>query len=104
MIDIKLITFLIVAETRNFTRAAKILNMTQPAVSHHIKLLEEYYQVTLFHKKNKQMELTEEGRILLKYGREVVRLNNTVKSILDNKSSIIKKYNLGATLTIERSS
>lgn len=100
MIDIKLETFIIVADTKNFTRAASILNMTQPAISHHIKLLEEYYNVKLLEKKNKNMELTEAGRILYKYALEIDKISKLAKNHLSNESSIIKRYNVGATLTI----
>lgn len=100
MIDIKLETFIIVADTKNFTRAASILNMTQPAISHHIKLLEEYYNVKLLEKKNKSMELTEAGRILYKYALEIDKISKLAKNHLSNESSIIKRYNVGATLTI----
>lgn len=100
MIDIKLETFITVADTKNFTRAASILNMTQPAISHHIKLLEEYYNVKLLEKKNKNMELTGAGRILYKYALEIDKISKLAKNHLSNESSIIKRYNVGATLTI----
>ncbi|GAA0777694.1 selenium metabolism-associated LysR family transcriptional regulator [Clostridium subterminale] len=100
MIDIKLETFITVADTKNFTRAASILNMTQPAISHHIKLLEEYYNVKLLEKKNKNMELTEAGKILYKYALEIDKISKLAKKHLSNESSIIKRYNVGATLTI----
>lgn len=98
--DVRLATFITVAKTKNFTRAASILNMTQPAISQQIKFLEEYYRVPLFNKKKKNMELTEEGKLLLKYALEMDRLSRRVKAELENQSGIIKKYNLGATLTI----
>ncbi|NLB32360.1 MAG: LysR family transcriptional regulator [Tissierellia bacterium] len=43
MLDIKIFTFLKVAELKNYTKAAAYLNLTQPAVSQHIRKLEEYY-------------------------------------------------------------
>ena len=48
MIDNKTETLLAVVEYQNFTRAAESLSMTQPAVSHHIKLLEEEVGAPLF--------------------------------------------------------
>ena len=100
MIDLKLLTFITVAKTKNFTRAADILNITQPGVSQHIKALEEYYNAKLFYKKGKQMELTSEGMLLFSYAIEVDRMSKMIKYELDNKSSIINKYYVGATLTI----
>ena len=41
MLGTKMQTLLAVVEAQNFTRAAQALSMTQPAVSHHIKQLEE---------------------------------------------------------------
>lgn len=43
--DIRLQTFITVAKIKSFTKASEILNITQPAVSQHIKFLEEYYGV-----------------------------------------------------------
>ncbi|WZL74345.1 LysR family transcriptional regulator [Clostridiaceae bacterium 35-E11] len=100
MIDIKLVTFITVAKTKNFTRAADILNITQPAISQHIKVLEEYYGVKLLYKKGRQMELTEEGKLLFKRALKLDRLSKIIKSELKNQSSFIKRYNVGATLTI----
>lgn len=100
MIDIKLETFITVAETKNFTKAANMLNMTQPAISHHIRLLEEYYGVRLIEKKNKIMELTEPGKILYKYAEEIRQISKIAKSQISNAEGFIKRYNIGATLTI----
>ncbi|WP_432402768.1 LysR family transcriptional regulator [Wukongibacter sp. M2B1] len=100
MIDIKLLTFITVAKTKNFTRAGDTLNITQPAVSQHIKALEEYYNVKLLYKNGKEMELTEEGTLLFKYALELDRLSKMIKLELENKSAIMKKYYVGATLTI----
>ena len=53
MLDFRTNTFLTVCETMNFTEAAKRLNITQPAVSQHIRFLENEYntQLFLYHKK-----------------------------------------------------
>ena len=67
MIDTRVETFLDVCKTMNYTRTAENLNMTQPAVSQHIRCLEDFYQTRLFTYKNKKLELTEQGRYLKKY-------------------------------------
>lgn len=46
----------------NFTKAAEELFVTQAAVSHQIKLLEDFLDVQLFHRRNRLLELTELGQ------------------------------------------
>ena len=48
MLDFRVETFLTVCQTMNFTRAAEQLHITQPAVSQHIRALEEEYGTKLF--------------------------------------------------------
>ena len=43
MLDNRIYTFLAVCQEMNFTRAAKKLHITQPAVSQHIQYIERYY-------------------------------------------------------------
>ena len=100
MQDIKLTTFTTVAKIKSFTKAAEILNITQPAVSQHIKHLEEYYEVSLIKKQGKKINLTEEGLILYKYARELELIYRNLETELKNKSGIRKVYNVGASMTI----
>jgi DNA-binding transcriptional LysR family regulator len=100
MIDIRIVTFLTVAAVKNFSKTAEILHITQPAVSQHIKYLEENYNVKLFDKKKKPIALTEEGRLLHKYALDMYRLNRTAENEIRNSSAIVKKYHIGATMTI----
>ena len=48
MIDFRIKTFINLCETKSYTKTAKNLSITQPAVSQHIKLLEEKYNLKLF--------------------------------------------------------
>ncbi len=48
MLDFRMKTFLKVCECMNFTRAAEELNITQPAVSQHVRYMESYYKIRLF--------------------------------------------------------
>ncbi len=100
MIDIKLKTFLEVARIKNFTKAADILCITQPAVSQHIRALEDFYGVKLLKKSGRVMELTEEGNLLYQQALQLERLNKTIKNELRNCFSSRKIFNIGATLTI----
>lgn len=64
MQDFRMETFLAVCRTMNYTRAAKELGLTQPAVSQHIRYLEKVYGVELFVQNGKKIALTAAGEIL----------------------------------------
>lgn len=61
MNTVQLECFITVAEHLNFSRASEILRITQPAVSHQIRTLEEELGVKLFKRTSKNVELTPEG-------------------------------------------
>lgn len=58
-------TFEAAARHLSFTRAADELNVTQAAVSHQVKALEEHLGLTLFRRLNRALLLTDEGQALL---------------------------------------
>lgn len=100
MLDNRLTTFLTLCETRNYTKTAEKLNMTQPAVSQHIQFLENYYQVALISGKGKNFSLTEEGKALQQYIRELYANSERILPLLHNIKNGVKPLNFGATLTI----
>lgn len=53
------------ARLESFTLAARELHLTQSAISHQIRELEEYFGKSLFFRKNRKVEPTAEGRRLL---------------------------------------
>lgn len=65
--------FITVADKKNFSKAAKALSLTQPAVSFQIQTLEQYYQTMLFDRVNRHVKLTSAGELLLDYA---VHMNN----------------------------
>lgn len=64
MLDFRVETFLNACKTLNFTKTAEELCITQPAVSQHIKFIENYYNIKLFYNKGKKTFLTKEGAFL----------------------------------------
>ena len=64
MLDFRMETFLTVCQCMNFTRASEKLNITQPAVSQHIRFLEKHYNTRLFRYEGKKLHLTGAGEIL----------------------------------------
>lgn len=66
MTDIhQLRTFVTVAREGSITRASERLHLSQPAVSAHIKALEDAFELALFERTARGMSLTDEGRRLL---------------------------------------
>ena len=59
--------FYVVAKTLNFTKAAELLNISQPAISYSIKKLEEELNCKLFERNGKALRLTEDGVLLNHY-------------------------------------
>jgi len=65
-------TFRTVAETLNFTRASKSLNLTQSAVSHQIKALEKELGEPLFIRTKRGVKLSEAGKTALDYAERIL--------------------------------
>lgn len=99
MIDSRVATFLDVCKTMNYTRTAENLNMTQPAVSQHIRGMEEFYGVKIFSYKNKKLELTNQGKYLKKH---LETISHDVKYLQESVQKIKTrtKIKIGATLSI----
>ena len=66
MLDYRTETFLTVCRTMNYTRAARELHISQPAVSQQIKYLEGYYHAVLIRHEGKKLFLTDAGALLQK--------------------------------------
>lgn len=89
--------FMIVAREENLTRASEILYISQPAVTKHIKNLEEALHTKLFIRSNHGIILTEEGK----------KIYNEIKGPMNEMLRLDKKYenkvrdiNLGGHSTI----
>ena len=85
--------FIWVAELQSFTKAARQLYMSQPAVSFQIKALEDALQATLFQRGDKKVMLTEAGRLLYPEAKQMIRHYNKIKAGLDDLKGL-KKGNL----------
>lgn len=103
MLDPKLDTLLLVAEKRNFTRAAQALSLTQPAVSHHISQLEQELGVRLFVRGNGDLMLTPEGETVLRYVRRMKALEKKMAEELQEARRRLTRLRIGITHTAESS-
>jgi DNA-binding transcriptional LysR family regulator len=76
LLDIdQLKTFVAIAETGSFTRAAEVVHKTQSAVSMQMKRLEERIGRPIFERDGRTSKLTNEGERLLDYARRIVKLS-----------------------------
>lgn len=76
-------TFLAVAETCNFSRAAKQIGRTQSAISLQIQRLEEIVGKPLFQRSNRKVELTAEGIVFLPYAKRMIHLSHELRSLFE---------------------
>lgn len=103
MITQRLKTLLKVVETKNYSKAAEELNLTQPAVSMHIKQLEEELGIKLFRRTNHNVELTQEGAIVAKYATRLSNMYTNLQQSLEDHQSNIKRLTVGLTPSAESS-
>ena len=66
-------TFCVAADTLNFRKASEKLMVSQPSVTVHIKLLEEYLGTPLFDRINNRVTLSEAGKFFLPEAKQLVQ-------------------------------
>ncbi len=101
MIDTKLETLLKVVETKNFSLAAKQLNLTQPAISQHIKQLENEHNIKIFNRSGNSIILTNQGEILVKYAKRIASLYKELDTKLSDEKKHKKSITIGMSHTSE---
>ncbi|MFN2302349.1 MAG: LysR substrate-binding domain-containing protein, partial [Anaerolineales bacterium] len=85
MIDLmKIEAFLYVAENLSFSKAAKQMHLSQPTISHHIKMLEREFGIELFNRSRAGLHLTEAGRLLLPWASKLVRDSIEMREMMDS--------------------
>ncbi|AHF76581.1 LysR family transcriptional regulator [Sodalis praecaptivus] len=88
-LDIELLrTFVAVADLRSFARAGAQIGRTQGAISQQMQRLENLVGIALFQKEGRNKQLTQQGRQLLSYARDLLTLNDDAfRSLQDNRFS-----------------
>lgn len=90
-----LITFVRIAEVRNFSKSAEQLGYSQSAVTMQIKQLEEELHTRLFERIGKQVRLTQAGERLLPYALEILNSIKKAESIVQEPEQISGKLRIG---------
>ncbi len=103
MFNFRLQVFHSVAVNLSFTKAAKELHITQPAVTGNIKELENSLGISLFNREQNSISLTKAGQILLKYTeRATAEYKQIEYEIGVLRKSFSGELKIGASTTIEQ--
>lgn len=100
MLDFRIESFLEVCKFMNFTKAAESLNLTQPAISMHIKYLENYYNCKLFCRKKRALCLTDQGQILKSALISMANDEERLMRLVGKKKPKSEKISLGFTRSV----
>ena len=76
-------SFHAVAAEGGFTAASRVLNVGQPTITTQVKALERHFNVELFHRRGRRVELTEEGRSLFRIAQRIVSLETEAENLLN---------------------
>lgn len=101
MFDYRLKVFYTVASRLSFTKAAGELSISQPAVTKHIKEIENHLNTKLFNRNGTTIQLTESGKTLLKYAEKIRNLHRDLEFDISQLNKEQKgKLKIGASTTI----
>lgn len=91
--------FVTVYRTENITKAARILNLTQPVVTRTIQDIEKYYGVCLFERINHRLHTTEAGKRFYTYALHIIDSFDQMEKGIRNwdEQGVLR---VGATITL----
>ena len=93
-------TFVAIAELRHFARAASLCNLSQPAVSHQMALLEQELGAKLLNRAARRVSLTVAGEVFLEEARRILAaLDRAHERMQEVARGAIGRIRLGATAT-----
>lgn len=101
MIDPKLYSLVSVYACGSFVGAAKKLSVTQPAVSQHIKALENELNVRIFERVGGKLIVTKQGKKVIRCAQKMISLENTLEQELSDARYSIDHLTIGITHTAE---
>ncbi len=100
MIDLqKIETFLCAAEKLNISEAAKQLHLSQPTVSHQIKLLEQELGATFFIRSSTGLQLTEAGQLLLPWARRLLNDSANLQAMMSSLQEVAGELRIACSTT-----
>ncbi len=103
MLDARMESLLMICEKNSFTKAAEALSLTQPAISHHVRALEQELGVRLFYRSRGELKLTAEGEIVARYARRIKGMHEKMLRALQDAERQMTSIRVGITHTAESS-
>jgi DNA-binding transcriptional LysR family regulator len=96
----KIEAFLHAAETLNFSEAARQMHLSQPTISHHIKMLEHEFGVELFDRTGPGLRLTEAGRMLAPWAHKLIRQSIEMQEMMASlQNKIVGQLRIACSTT-----
>lgn len=90
----------VIAETKSFSKTAKLLHLSQPAISSKVQAMEDYYKVKLFHRSAQGVTLTEAGKIVAAYADRFISLHQSMDDDLHQITQLSSSsLSIGASCT-----
>ncbi|NPA12247.1 MAG: LysR family transcriptional regulator [Epsilonproteobacteria bacterium] len=96
----KIYTFLVINRELSFSKASKILKISQPAVTQQIRILESFLGVTLFERKKNGVILTKDGAEFLKIAKEFEDFLEGFEKKIERFQNIDSPFVIGASPTV----
>lgn len=103
MLSVRHEVFIAVAIHLSFSKASETLFISQPAISKHIKALEEHYKTTLFERKGSSILLTAAGKLLYERLQQAQQIQKQLEfdiSTLKDQFRAKGQLKLGASTTV----
>lgn len=89
-------TFVTIVKVGNFTRTAELLKFAQSSVSAQVKALEDELETKLFERLGREVSLTEDGKRLLVYAEQILKLAEEAKDLITGSSAPKGTLTIGA--------
>ena len=101
MVDVKLYSLMKVYESGSFSAAAKQLSITQPAVSQHIRALEQELNVRIFERGSGGLIVTKQGEKVIRCAQKMLGLYRLLEQELQDGRNMMDHLTVGVTHTAE---
>lgn len=90
----------VIAETKSFSKAARLLHLSQPAISSKVQAMEDYYKVRFFNRTAQGVTLTEAGKVVLAYADRLINLHQAMDNDLRQINDLYcSSLSIGASCT-----